>query len=118
MFRRLFGSELSLNRVHDRLMIKEGNETLDLRVDSDPRVMVTRIRQANELLMGANKEKATDEDRINAAKIFSEAVFGKDQALKLAELYNEDYSCVMAICGMYFEKRLCKKITKAQKKIK
>ena len=116
--RRLFGNELSLNRVHDLFTVKEGNEQIQLRIDSAPRLLVTKIRNANEHITGANRQEATDEDRVNAARMFAEAMFGEDQTDRLAELYKGDYSCVMAISGLYFEKRLCKKIVKAQKKLK
>ena len=46
MFRwlkRLFGYEISLNRVHDRFTVREGNERIEIRVDSDPRLMVWEV---------------------------------------------------------------------------
>ena len=108
----------SLNRVRDKITVKEGNETLILNVDSDSRIIVTKIRQANELLAKANSKEAKEIDREIAARRFSEAIFGQEQTDKLMEFYNGDYSCVIMVCGMYFEKRLCKKITAAQKKQK
>lgn len=116
MFR--WRNEISLNRVHDLFTVKEGNEQIQLRVDSDPHSLVIKIRNANELIISANGQKASDEDRIHAARMFAEAMFGTEQTDRLAALYNGDYACVMAICGKYFEQRLCRKIVKAQKKIK
>ena len=107
---------LTLNRVRDSIAVRESNEEIKLKVDADPRIMVTRIREAQKLLNSANDPQTTDQQRQEAVKAFSEAIFGPEQAEALAEFYNGDYSCVLTICGMYFEKRLCKKIIAAQKK--
>ena len=109
---------LSLNRVRDRITIKESGESIQLFVDSDPRMLVTRIRNAQIQITGANKAESTDEDRMKAARAFAVAIFGEKQTDQLAEFYGGDYSCVMTISGLYFEKRLCKKIIAAQKKQK
>ena len=109
---------LTLNRVRDHITIREGDETLSLAVDCDARMLVSRIRKAQIQLTEANKSESTDEDRQNAARAFSVAIFGEGQTDKLAEFYGWDYSCVMTISGLYFEKRLCKKIIAAQKKQK
>lgn len=114
----MFGYSISLNRVHDSIVIREENESIRLRVDSEPRAIVTKIRNANDLLTEAKKPEATEEDRKKASIAFAEAIFGKKQTEELLGFYNGDYTCVMTICGLYFEKRLCHKITKAQKKIK
>lgn len=109
---------ISLNHVHDQFKVQEGNEIVHLRVDCDPRTLVYRIRSANEKIVEANKETSSDDDRRAAARAFSEAMFGKEQTDMLADLYNDDYSCVMTICGLYFEQRLSKKIAQAQKRQK
>ena len=109
---------ITLNRVHDRILIKEGDENLALKVDCDARMIVTKIRQANELIVKANKEGASEFEKEFATRQFSEAIFGQEQTEKLMEFYNNDYSCVITVCGMYFEKRLSKKISAAQKKLK
>ena len=109
---------LTLNRVRDRITIREGSETLPLTVDCDARMIVTRIRQAQMQINEANKSESTDEDRMKAARAFAVAIFGEKQTDQLAEFYSGDYSCVMTISGLYFEKRLCKKIIAAQKKLK
>ena len=113
----LFRYEISLNRVHDRFDVKEGNERLVMQVDSDPRMIVTKIRNANEKIQEAQKN-GSEEKREQAVRTFSEAMFGKEQTDSLLAFYNGDYSCVMTICALYFEKRLSSKITKAQKKLK
>lgn len=109
---------LTLNRVRDRITVKEGDETLVLSVDSDARVIIKRIRNAQEKLVQAIKDSATDAEREKSTLEFSQAIFGEVQTRKLFDFYNGDYSCVMTICGEYFEKRLRSKIIKAQKKIK
>lgn len=109
---------ITLNRVRDKILIKEGDESLVLKVDCDSRIIVTKIRQANELIVKANKENATELDRMVASEQFSEAIFGPEQTEQLMQFYNNDYSCVLTVCGMYFEKRLSKKISAAQKKQK
>lgn len=117
MFRwlkRLFGFEISLNRVHDRFTVRQGNERLEIRVDSDPRIIIAKIRNANEKILKAKD----DENRKQAARVFAESMFGKEQTDSLLALYNGDYSCLMTVSSLYFEKRLSSKITKVQKKAK
>ena len=109
---------LTLNRVRDKITVKEGNEKLVLSVDSDARVIIVKIRNAQQNLVSAVKDTATDEQRETSTREFCQAIFGDAQTEKLFNFYNGDYSCVMTICGAYFEKRLRKKILKAQKKIK
>ena len=109
---------ITLNRVRDRITIKEGQERLNLVVDSDSTAIVTRIRKSQETMTRMIRSDATDEEREQAARDFSEAIFGKDQTDRLVEFYQGDMSCVATICGLYFEKRLCKKITQAQKRMK
>lgn len=115
----MFGRfSITLHRVRDTITVREGGEELTLKVDQDPRIMVVQIRNAQDRLNQANKPEATDEDRERAARQFSNAIFGEAQTEKLAEFYSGNYSCVVTICGIYFEKRLCKKIVAAQKKQK
>ena len=119
-FRRLFRPELSLNRVRDTVTIREGDERIVLRVDSDAKSIIFRLNQAQKTLSSMN-ENTTDEERIQAAHDLSEAMFGAKQTEDLFAFYNYDAACVVAICGMYFgdpEHGLGKKITKVQKKRK
>lgn len=109
--------KLSVNRVHDRVKITEGGETLLLRVDADPMRMVAGLSQAQKSLQSISKD-STDEDQLNAAKHFATVIFGDEQADKLLEFYRQDAACVINVCAQYFERRLGKLISKAQKKIK
>ena len=106
---------ISLNRVHDRVRISEGSDTLDLAVDSDPMRLVAGLSQAQKQLQSLTAE-STEEEQDNAALYFAEVIFGKKQAEKLAAFYHNDAGCVINVCGKYFEGRLAKLITAAQKK--
>lgn len=115
---RLFKKVLSLNRVRDKVTIREGKETITLYVDSDANVLIHGIRNANEKLEKLQKSESEDE-KIAAAMAMARAMFGVEQADKLLDFYHGNYGCVITICGMYFgDKRygLGKKITKAQKR--
>ena len=119
-FRRVSGKEISLNRVRDSITIREGNETLTLRVDSDAKVIISRLNKAQKELKSMD-EQTTDEERRKAAHELAEAMFGAKQSEELFDFYNQDTSCVVAICGLYFgdpKHGLGKKITKAQIKRK
>lgn len=106
--------KISLNRVHDKIKVQEGNETLVLRVDADPMKIAADMRTA--ALKLQNPEELTEEERAGATWELAHAVFG-EQADDLYKLYNNDDSCVMAVLSKYVE-RLTKIITKAQKNIK
>ena len=118
--RRLFRPEISLNRVRDTVTIREGDERIVLRVDSDAKSIIHRLNRAQKTLSEMN-ENTTDDERIQAAHDLSEAMFGVEQTKDLFAFYNYDAACVVAICGKYFgdpEHGLGKKITKVQKKRK
>ena len=112
----MFGDNtLTLGRVYDTITIKEGGEKLTLHVNSDPSRIVVGLSQAQKQLVTINEE-TSDEDREKIALFFAGVIFGEEQARKLLEFYYGDSSCVVAVCGQYFAKRLSKLITKAQKK--
>ena len=117
MFRR---KELTLNRVRDHITIREGNDTLNLTVDSNANMLIRGVRTAQKTLQRLQEEN-NEELKETAAKQLSEAIFGKEQASQLLDFYNGNFECVITICGMYFgdhKNGLGKKITKAQKKSK
>lgn len=111
----MFKKELSLGRVHDTVVIREGEERLKMRVDVDPLRAIAGLSQAQKILQ-ALTEESTEEEQLNAAKYFSIVIFGKEQTEQLCEFYRNDASCVINICGKYFSERLAKLIEKAQKK--
>lgn len=109
--------KISLNRVHDKVEIKEGDEKIMLHVDSDPMRMVAGLSQAQKMLQELNKD-SSDEETDKAAQYFATVIFGKEQAETLVAFYHNDAACVINVCGQYFSKRLGKLITTAQKKMK
>ena len=106
---------ITLNRVRDKITVKEGNEKIILRVDKDPRIIAIELKTAQKALSEIKDDSSTVK-KITAAKSLSEAMFGEEQTKTLFRFYSDDPGCVVTICGMYFEKRLAKLITKAQKK--
>ena len=116
----LFRKEYTLNRVRDKITVKEGNEVLPLYVDCDAATIIIKLQKANKALLDI-KPEADRETRIRAARELAVAMFGEEQAEQLFEFYHNDENCVVTICGMYFGDPvhgLNKKITKAQKKRK
>lgn len=109
--------KISLNRVHDRVRITEGDEKLELYVDNDAMRLVAGLSKAQETMKSLSNE-STPEQVNNAAMFFAEVIFGDEQAEKLMAFYHNDAGCVINVCGQYFTGRLGKLITKAQKKLK
>lgn len=109
--------ELTMNRVHDRIRVREGNEVIDLTVDGDPARMVAALNTTQAALKALSAE-STEEEILRAAVMFAKAIFGKDQAAKLVEFYHNDPGCVVNVCSKYFAQRLCRIITKQQKRAK
>ena len=112
----MFGENtLTLNRVYDTVTINEGGEKLILHVNSDPSRIVVGLAQAQKRLVTIDAD-TPEEDRKQIALFFAGVIFGEEQAQKLLDFYYGESSCVVAVCGQYFAKRLSKLITKAQKK--
>ena len=107
---------VSLGRVHDRIVVKEQNESLSLRVDADAQELVDVMRKAEPELNGLRVSKNAREDAGEIARHFCVAVFGEEQTGKLIEFYNGDGVCVLNVCSRYFADRLGRLITKAQRK--
>lgn len=108
---------ISLNRIHDRVRITEGDERLDLRVDADPMRMVAGLNEAQRRLKSITEETG-EKERNDIAVYFAGVIFGADQAAQLLEFYHDDAACVINVCGRYFSERLAKLIEKAQKRAK
>lgn len=106
---------LSLNRVHDRVRIVEGDERLTLIVDGDAMRMVAGLNEAQKRLKALTEESTVDEQK-GAAQYFASVIFGEVQAEALMDFYHDDAGCVINICGRYFSDRLAKLIGKAQKR--
>ena len=114
----MFGNNsLSLNRVYDTVTINENGNKLVLHVNADPSRVVVGLSQAQKRLVTIDAD-TPDEEREQIALFFAGVIFGDEQARKLLDFYYGESSCVVAVCGQYFAKRLSKLITKAQKKRK
>ena len=109
--------KISLNRIHDRVRITEGDERLDLRVDADPMRVVAGLNEAQRRLKTITDE-SSEESRNEISLYFASVIFGAEQASQLMEFYHDDAACVINVCGRYFSDRLSKLIERAQKKIK
>lgn len=107
--------KISLNRVHDKVQITEGDEHLLLTVEGDAARLIAALTEAQKTLKALNDD-STDGDRQEAALQFAQAIFGRAQAAKLVEFYRGDALCIIDVCGRYFSERLAKVIAKAQKK--
>ena len=113
----MFRHTITLNRVHDTITVKEGSDKLTLIVNGDAMRMVAGLNKAQQK-MSELPDDATDELVKETANYFAAVIFGKDQADKLMDFYNNDPGCVISLCGQYFKNRLAKKITNVQKKFK
>lgn len=111
------GYEMTLNRVHDNVTIREGDETLKLSVNGDSMRMIAGMNKANQKLRELTDDTPEDEVK-EAAEYFAAVIFGREQAAQLMAFYADDPGCVISVCGQYFRDRLANKITKVQKKIK
>ena len=115
LFRR--GSEMTLNRVHDTITVREADEKITLTVNGDAMRMVAGLNKAQAKMKGITDE-TSDEEVKEVAEYFAAVIFGKEQAAKLMAFYADDPGCVITVCGRYFSERLADKITEAQKRMK
>ena len=113
----MFGRTITLNRVHDSITIKEGQERLKLVVNGDSMRMVAGLNKAQKKMLALKDDTPEDEVK-ECAEYFASVIFGDEQARKLMEFYADDPGCVINVCGQYFRERLAEKIAKAQKKMK
>lgn len=109
--------KITLHRVHDRVRISEGSEQLILQVDGDPMRMVAGLSEAQKRMQALTNE-STEEEQHGAALYFATVIFGRDQADQLMDFYHGDAGCIINVCGQYFQRRLGRLITRAQKKAK
>lgn len=111
------GYKITLNRVHDTVVVHEGNERLSLIVNGDSMRMVGGLTKAQEKMKALNND-STEEEIKEAAVYFATVIFGKEQAEKLSAFYADDPASVISVCGKYFRERLAGKISKVQKRLK
>jgi hypothetical protein len=115
LFRR--GYEMTLNRVHDTVTVREGDEKITLTVNGDAMRMVAGLNKA-QLKMKELTDDSPDDAVVDVAEYFAAVIFGKEQAGQLMAFYADDPGCVITVCGQYFKERLAAKITAVQKKMK
>ena len=111
MFRR---NEINPYSVSDKVTFRNVDKTLTLYVRGDAASFVVGLKKAHEKL-GEVTDESTECERVNAARFFARTMFGEEQGDKLVDFYGDPLT-VISVCGIYFQKRLAKKITKAQKK--
>ena len=110
----MFKREINPYTVSDKAVFRNVDKTLTLYVRSNAATLVVGLKQAQEKLKELTDE--SDEcQRMNAARFFAKSIFGEEQANQLVDFYGEPLA-VVAVVGMYFDKQLKKKITKAQKR--
>lgn len=111
------GYEITLNRVHDTVCVREGDEKLTLVVNGDAMRMVAGLSKAQQKMKDIDEN--TDESTVReCAEYFAAVIFGKEQADRLMAFYAEDPASVINVCGRYFKERLALKIAEVQKKMK
>ena len=115
LFRRK-GYEMTLNRVHDTITIREGDERLTLTVNGDAMRMVAGLNKAQSRLQSITEETPDEEVR-EVAEYFAAVIFGTDQAKQIMAFYADDPGCVITVCGQYFKDRLAGKISAVQKRV-
>ena len=111
------GYEVTLNRVHDTVVVREGADKLTLTVNGDAMRLVAGLNKA-QAKMKAITDDSTDDEVREAARYFATVLFGADQAGRLMDFYADDPGCVITVCGKYFRERLAGKIAEKQKKLK
>ena len=110
----MFKHEINPYSVTDKVTFRNVDKTLTLYVRSNATTMVVNLKQAQDKLKELNDD-ADECERMNAARFFARSVFGEEQGDKLVDFYNEPLA-IISVMGIYFDERLKKKITKAQKK--
>jgi hypothetical protein len=115
LFRR--GYEMTLNRVHDTVTVREGDEKITLTVNGDSMRMVAGLTKA-QAKMKELTDDTPDEVVKECAEYFAAVIFGTEQAAQLMAFYADDPGCVITVCGQYFKDRLARKISDMQKRMK
>ena len=109
----LFNRALTLGHVHQRITVKEGEDTLRLLVDSDVTALAGRCKNALSLIEKARKDESV---RKEAGVALARAMFGEEQTKKLLEFYGGNELAVLEISARAFTLKLARQIDKAQRK--
>ncbi len=110
----LFGV-YTLHRVHDVITVREGGETIRLRVDDDAMRMTQKILLVQKELQ-AVPDTASEAERQAAILHFAAALFGEEQAQALLAFYGGAADCVLLISSRAFSERIAPKINRAQRR--
>ena len=115
LFRR--GYEMTLNRVHDKITIREGDDKITLTVNGDAMRMVAGLTKAQAKMKELTDDSPDDVVK-EVAEYFAAVIFDTEQAAQLMAFYADDPGCVITVCGQYFKDRLAGKISDMQKRMK
>ena len=111
----MFVKEINPYPVSDKVRFRNVDNTITLAVRSDASSIILGLKIIQKRLSELSDE-STDEERIEAARMYARVLFGDEQADALMKFYENNALTVISVCGMYFSERLGKIITKAQKK--
>lgn len=113
---KLFNRKNEINPfpVSDMVTFRNVDKTITLYVRSDAPSIVLGVKNSVDRLSSLSDESSENE-QIDAALRYAEVIFGKEQAEALLDFYDKKALAVITACGMYFQNRLSKLITKAQK---
>lgn len=106
--------EVNPYTVTDKVVFRNVDKSLELYVRTSASQLVAGLRVVQAKLSQVNADTSA-EDQANVAADFAKTIFGNDQGEQLASFYNDPLATITA-CGNYFQDRLSKLITKAQKK--
>lgn len=109
------GYEINPYPVCDKVVFRNMEKTLVLTVRADSTLIVSNLNKVNKRLNAINDD-TSETEKGKIAEAFASAIFGNEQAEKLLQFYDNDSLAVITSCGKYFQNRLSKLITKAQKK--
>lgn len=109
--------EITMNRVRDTVVFREGEEVLTLKVSADAQRMVAGLTAAQKKMQAINDNTTEDEIR-ETAEYFAGVIFGSKQAAQLTAFYIDDPAAVISVCGRYFTDRLAGLIANVQKRMK
>lgn len=111
----MFGKkEINPYSISDKVVFRNVDKTLTLYVRENATNLIVNLKRANDKLSELT-DNSDEVQRRNASLDFAKAVFGEEQANNLVAFYNDPLAVVSAV-GQYFDARLKKMITKAQKR--
>lgn len=100
--------------ISDKIAFRNIDKTITMTVRADAATLVIGMKRVSDRLSSI-RDDSPDSEKMDAARLFADTIFGKEQGEQLMEFYGDPLSVITA-CGMYFKERLSRKIVKAQKK--